>query len=425
MKQEKQIQWFLSELPDLQKSGIISQETAQALETHYKAELNSVSGRMQTLFIRGILLIGVLLIACGIILLTAYNWDMLPRTGKAAVTFIPFLLTGTFGILTLIKGWGKVCRESSALLIFASIATLISMISQIYHLDGSMFDFFTLLLALTLPLVYIFNAVFLANVYALFLFFFIASSNEDGIHSCWLPFAYMILWLPYAGWILKNSSSELARNTMRGAVLVAAAGLPIRMSHHQVPFYLAAGASFFLLAGAITREKTKSFFSGTWLYAGYLIMTIWLLIFSGGKIADFSISKIHSGYFWIVWGIFIAGIISCLILSRKKEYFIFAAFPFLAFLLFFNSAFTALAFMGYLLLAAAVMIDTGFRRRELFLINLGLFQILLLAVVRFFDSFYGILTRSIVFMALGALLIAANWFISRFFKKGAETDEKA
>ena len=39
MKQEKQIQWFLSELPDLQKSGIISPETAGArwtLEVHSK-----------------------------------------------------------------------------------------------------------------------------------------------------------------------------------------------------------------------------------------------------------------------------------------------------------------------------------------------------------------------------------------------------
>ena len=424
MKQEKQIQWFLSELPDLQKSGIISQENAQALETHYKAELDSVSGRMQTMFIRGILLIGVLLIACGIILLTAYNWDMLPRTGKAAVTFIPFLLAGAFGILTIVKGWGKICRESSALLLFAAIATLISLISQIYHLDGSMYDFFTLLLALTLPLVYIFNAVFLANVHALFLFFFSASSNEGGLHSCWLPFAYTILWLPYAGWILKNTSSGLVRNTMRAAVLVAAAGLSIRMNHHQVPLYFAAGSSFFLLAGSISREKTKSFFSGIWLYAGYLIMTIWLLIFSGGKITEFSILKLNSAYFWTAWGIFIAGIISSLVLNGKKEYYIFAAFPLLAFLIFLNSAYTALAFMGYLILAAVVMIDTGFRGKELFLINLGLFQILLLAVVRFFDSFYGILTRSIVFMALGALLIAANWFISRFFKKGA-TNEKA
>ena len=63
-----------------------------------------------------------------------------------------------------------------------------------------------------------------------------------------------------------------------------------------------------------------------------------------------------------------------------------------------------------------VLIGCGFPRGDLLRLNLGLTAILALIVCRIFSENFSILTRSVVFLSLGALFLLTNVFLSRYFR---------
>jgi len=422
MKNYKAIQWFLDELPELQRSGVLTPENRQQLELYYRSQIKSARG-VQTYLLRGILLIAALMIAGGIILLTAHNWDMLPKAGKLAITFTPFAMASLFGILTLIRGWGQSCREFSALLIAAGIITIAALISQIYHLNGSMFEFLTLILGLTLPLIYIFNSIFYGAIFAIALLFFgISGINIPDRNIPWIPFAYTILWTPFAVWTLRKSQSQGNKNTIQGVSLFAMLGL-LAAGHFngmKISLLLPAAAGFCLLAGLDVWRDRKSLFSNVWLNAGYLTMTVWLLIFSMFSTdRHIPVTELNSPFFWMVWTLFIFGMIFYLIRNHSLMNLLFTLFPLLAFLRLWDSVYPPFLFMGYQILSGYIFCDAGFRKRNLFFLNLGILSIIILLSVHFFDSRYSILMRSAVFITMGVIFLGLNWILGHFFKKGA------
>lgn len=165
MKDLKSIQWFLNELPRLQNAGVIDSTAAERLREHYSGELKENSLRGLLFTVLGIF--AALLIAGSIILFTAHNWDALPKTGRLLITFIPFLLAALFAGFVLIRGKTGVWLEAAALLLTAAIVTLNALVSQIYHIDGSLFDFLTLNLPFALVLMYLFNSRVLALIVAI------------------------------------------------------------------------------------------------------------------------------------------------------------------------------------------------------------------------------------------------------------------
>lgn len=135
MSEKKHIRWLLDELPRLREREIIPAETETALRAHYSARL-SEPGRNYFLLALGIL--GLALIAGGIILIFNYNWDMLSEAEQTAVSFLPLALGLAVSFYTLLRGKSQLWREASAILTSAGGAVAVALLSQIYQLNGSL-----------------------------------------------------------------------------------------------------------------------------------------------------------------------------------------------------------------------------------------------------------------------------------------------
>lgn len=73
----------------------------------------------------------------------------------------------------------------------------------------------------------------------------------------------------------------------------------------------------------------------------------------------------------------------------------------------------AIVFNILIFLELLGLIFLGYRRREHWLINLGVFFLFLLILVKYFDWFFTFLDRSIFFIGAGILLLIVGWFMER------------
>ena len=73
MKDIKQINWLLKELPNLVKVGILNEDKVKEIENHYKLQLESHKPLNLAFIIFAI--IGVIFIGGGILSIIAFNWS--------------------------------------------------------------------------------------------------------------------------------------------------------------------------------------------------------------------------------------------------------------------------------------------------------------------------------------------------------------
>ena len=151
MKKEK---WLLKEIDSWQQQALIDQETAGALRDRY-AQKKNVSF-MIVLFS----IIGALLIGTGIILIGARNWEYFPMPLRVGIAFLPLVISQTLAVYTVkVKYDSLAWRESVSVLVTASVFAAIALVGQVFHLPN---DFGIYLLTcglLSLPMLFILNAV--------------------------------------------------------------------------------------------------------------------------------------------------------------------------------------------------------------------------------------------------------------------------
>lgn len=420
MKDRKFVLQLLEELPELERNGLLDAESRKKLEGFYRKRLEAVPARNWLLW--SISIIGVLMICGGIILLTAHNWDMLPKAWKITISFTPFVLSGGFGILVLVKRMGQTAENAAAMLISASIAGVMALISQIYHINGSMFDYLTFVLGFSLALLYLFRSVILGTLFPLFLLFYSAALSSGD--SAWIPFVYTLLWLPFAireFWKPDSIAAAAMRYVLPigAAALLVQYGISTKAESDLLLELLCIGAAGFLNAGLILRDEKKGKFGNPWLIAGYGIIVVLLLIWScsSGKIFNLPEIANAENFSLAVWGIFTAGMLFPLLFrfSFEKLYIgLFALLPVGMNLV--SPVGPDLVSSIYLGGLGIVLIGCGFPRGDLLRLNLGLTAILALIVCRIFSENFSILTRSVVFLSLGALFLLTNVFLSRYFR---------
>ena len=149
------IRWLQAELPELVASGVLSAETAEALEKHYAATGPEEPRRIG--FVLSAIL-GSLLIGAGIILLVAHNWDFLSRPIRCAIAFAPLVLSQALAIFVLLRrNESAPWREGAAILNVAAIGTAIALVSQTYQIQGDFARFILVWMLLALPIVYLFK----------------------------------------------------------------------------------------------------------------------------------------------------------------------------------------------------------------------------------------------------------------------------
>jgi len=144
-------------------SGAITSENARAIERYYEND------RPRTNFAFVILAtLGSALVAAGIILLIAHNWDDLSRATRTAIAFLPLLMAQALVVFTLMRrDESRSWREAAAIFDVAAVATAISLIGQTYQLQGTFSDFMRTWLLLSIAIVYLLRTTLGAIAYVL------------------------------------------------------------------------------------------------------------------------------------------------------------------------------------------------------------------------------------------------------------------
>src|SRR2546423_9772162 len=126
------IRWLLAELPELVTSGVLSEETADALRQHYSSQPPDAPRRIG--FILSAIL-GSLLIGAGVVLLVAHNWDFLSRPVRCAIAFAPLVLSQALAVFVLLRRRGSApWRGCAGLLHVAANRTAVAPVGPGYHI---------------------------------------------------------------------------------------------------------------------------------------------------------------------------------------------------------------------------------------------------------------------------------------------------
>ena len=122
------IRWLRAQLPELVGGGVITAESASAIDRHYAAA-EARSTNFGFVILAGI---GSTLVGAGVILLIAHNWDELSRPVRCVLAFLPLVSALALGLYVLLRrndlpAW----REAAAIFDVAAVGTAISLVSDL------------------------------------------------------------------------------------------------------------------------------------------------------------------------------------------------------------------------------------------------------------------------------------------------------
>ena len=148
---------ILNELRHLIHAQVITEETAQRIKDYYKGQPSQSSNRLFIVFA----ILGSLLVGLGIVLILAHNWDELPKGAKLAVGSLPLLAAQILaGYVVVKKLEGAAWREGAGTFLFFAIAISISIVSQVYNIEGDLDGFLLTWMCLALPIAYVLRSSF-------------------------------------------------------------------------------------------------------------------------------------------------------------------------------------------------------------------------------------------------------------------------
>ena len=129
---------LLKNLEELVQDEVITSETADKITKWYADQHPPREARLLAIF--GV--IGAILIGLGLILIVAHNWDAFPRGVKTVWAFVPLILGLAGSAYTLLKRPESVAmRESSGSFTILAVGVAISLVSQIYNIEGDLAGF--------------------------------------------------------------------------------------------------------------------------------------------------------------------------------------------------------------------------------------------------------------------------------------------
>ena len=409
------IQWFLKELPHLQEDGLLDETSAVRLKEHYEERL-AKKPSAKNYFLLAIGLIGGLMIAAGIILVINYNWDMFSKPVRVGISAVPLLIGMTIALIALIKEKDILLNELGAIITATGGATLLAMISQIYHMGGDFHDFMMLNLALALPLIYVFNSIGLASIYVFGLYFMLPDSRNASQSDLYYV-GYILLILPYLLYYqIKGETYRIWTRYLLGSL--ALTGLLASCANYYFGFSCFAVAAAVWLTGREFAKKGDHYFRNPWQYSGFLFLLILFATSSCNK--EFfepttRTVKLHSiPSFWLFNALLFAAIIRHYIKQKiTAEKVVLGVWLLLLFLPFvlekpFAGQLLEILAVIFMIVLGLVLLFHGYRTNQLEDFNAGFLLIALQLICRFFDADYGLLFRATGFIILGIGFISAN-----------------
>lgn len=413
------IRWFLRELPYLRESEVIDDETLQKLRTHYIDRLSLRKGP-ENYFALVLGIAGAMMLAAGAILAVAYNWDMLQNLNRMIISAVPLAVGFVWGIISLCRNNNRAEREGAALLTAAGVVTLMAVLSQIYHTGGDFGDFMVVILALTLPLVYIFNAIGLATLYVCGLFCIM----DNQFSPLWCAFG-IAAFLPYLFYHLFSPTPY--RSWSRYLACILAVFGMVSCGEYNPMFSCFSVATLGLLAGRELYERRIKMRRNPWMIPSFFFMLVLLCITSCDGSEVFNTKKCSSleiANYWIFNGITLVMIIVSYMRRRLDiERFMTGLWLLLLVPGFFKqcsflSEYANMTSCIYSVVFGILLLCRGLRRNHFTIFNGGMLLISSQFLVRFFSDDINSIYRAAAFIIVGLGFIAANIFFVRKIKNG-------
>jgi uncharacterized membrane protein len=208
--------WLLSQVPEWEREGLIDATSAAALRGRY-TDQNTADGSRIGFAQIAMGSLGALLIGAGLIAVIGYNWDEFTRPTRLLFAFLPLLTSQIFSWWVLRRGDGASAwlRETAGLLQSLTTVGCLAIVSQIYNLGGNWPDLLLGWMLLILPLAWVLRAKSVAMLYLIGTTIWPFGQFNYGVSWYVSPLIYPLLLaglLPiWPGWPPKTAPSTWMR----------------------------------------------------------------------------------------------------------------------------------------------------------------------------------------------------------------------
>lgn len=414
---------LMSALPELIEAGIISSETADAIEAYYEKKRESSPNRLLIAF--GIL--GALLTGLGIILIVAHNWDHYAQSTQTILAFLPLLIgQGFAGFTILRKAENSVWKEASAVFLIFALGACIALVSQIYHLLGELSSYLFWWTLLSLPLMYLLRSSMASLLFWCGVTYYGCQAGYFERGNTASPWYWLMIAaaLPYYYHLSKRAAASNFANFHHFIVPISLVIVLGVEAHHHAAFMFVAYFALFgllhLIGAWIKQWNPVSNISGYQIAGklGPLGLLLWFSFFSSWGELHYKVGWAQGQEFYLsVLLLLLHGALLFWLQSRSKVpvWNTFNLLPFVFALLFFLGMFYPLisaVLINLLLLGIGIMtIMEGSRENSITTLNIGLLTLTGLLICRFFDLKIDFVVRGILFILVGVGFFLGNYWL--------------
>ncbi|GHS90071.1 hypothetical protein FACS189487_11380 [Campylobacterota bacterium] len=431
-------EWLEQELCAWVRDDIISADAAEQIRSRYEKSEAGRSNLASTIFTA----FGAIMVSLGIIAIFAYNWEELPRSARAVIAFALLISAQAFSVFVKLKRpESSLFREASGVFLPIAFTTALAIIAQTYQLGGDLVQFTLVVIALTLPSLYLINSTAAGAIF-IFAIAALISALYDGVGNLgWneyhfkltIAWIYFIVWLPwYIARLIKDRFSYSTRslNLLFMLAIIAivnsylGGGLRDLALHNSILL-----ASFWLANTLIYPNETRLFWKPVEEITKFAI-AVMLLIYSCYSPYDRSY---YSGYeydlpvFFYIMAMFYFVLIGYFVhkIARERLYeLIIPIAPFLFYAAFFAKTDMTLFFSFFTFVGAAAFIFGGVKRMDLALTNQGSIWLVALILIKFFSSNASFLTKGVVFVIVGIAFMVFSVYVRKLIKESANVVAK-
>ncbi len=418
---------ILKDLPELVAANVVTEETAQRIRAFYQQKEQHEPNRLVIVF--GIL--GALLVGLGIILIIAHNWDTQGKVPKLGIALLPLLIGQAVCAFVLFrKADSTAWREGAATFLFMAIAASISIVSQVYNIEGTLYGFLFLWMIVALPVIYTMRSSLASLLYIIGITWYACDLSYFHYPNAvaWWYWGLLALMLPHYYTLYKNRihSNFFAFHSWFIALSVTAVLGMFSDALRELTFAVYINVfCVLILLGQIERIRERRLIANGFLVTGSLGLISLLLFMSfewfWEEIFDDNIYRVDLVHAYPYWVTFAIAVILLVVLGMRQS---FASlnvksygFVVVLILLLVSYQLPLLARVldNILLFAFGVFtVRDGARQNKLSLLNYGLLILTALIICRFFDLDMSFVARGLLFVLVGAGFFVANiWMVKK------------
>ncbi|MES2811585.1 MAG: DUF2157 domain-containing protein [Bacteroidota bacterium] len=414
---------ILKELPELVSKKIISEEVAQNIKNYYQKNPEEHTNKLFTIF--GI--IGALMGGLGVILILAHNWDDFSVFTKTILSFIPLILGQIACFYSLFKKPESVAwRESSATFLLFAIAASISLVAQVYNINGDFPKFLLTWILLSLPLIYIMRSSFISLLCITGITWYCNVTNYDYPKTqniyCWL---LLLTILPHYYLLLKgNSTSNFTRFHhwfLAAAILICFPSIAEKPNSLLIVGFAAILAVFYFIGKQNFFLNLNQNRNGYWFIGKVGILILLFILSFKAPWIELQRQLIEYSYLELIVYTLLFLFGGFLLFKQFQNTEITKINPIgfgfiLITILYFISTKTEAGFLVtltnlFILLIGVYEIRKGSEINSLYKLNFGLACITILIICRFFDTEMSFIIRGLLFIGIGLGFFLLNYYL--------------